>query len=591
MMRESPASKGGLFLLRDTPPASVFTPADFTEEHLLIRNTAEQFVEQEVLPQLEAIERQHWDVTVGLLRKCGDLGLLSIEIPEQYGGADLDKVSAAIVAEQMARVMSFSVSFGGQSGIGALPIGYFATEALKARYLPRIAQGELITAYALSESGSGSDALAARTTAHRSADGSRWILNGEKMWITNAAFADLFIVFAQVDGREFTCFAVERNAPGVSTGAEERKMGLKGSSTRTLILDHASIPIDAVIGEVGQGRHVAFNILNLGRAKLAAGALGAGKAALNESVRYARERVAFGGPIARFGAIQEKLARMAIRAWATEGMVYRAVASIDAALAAVDASVPAQALKAIEEYAIECSILKIYASEALDFIVDEAVQIHGGYGYSAEYAVERYYRDSRVNRIFEGTNEINRLIIFNMLMKRAAAGRLPLHEAIHAAAEEVWTGVTVGAPDGPLQAERAALRQSKQAFLFTAGLALEKYAQGAAGLSAIKEEQELLFRLADMAIAIYAMDTALARVLKRPRPSEAECAAASTLVGDATAQVERSAIESLARITDGTKRRESLAALRRLMAWEPIDSIKLQRVIAGHILDNRRYAL
>lgn len=579
------ATPGGQFVLAETPSDQVFTPEDFTDEHRLLQDVAERFVEQEVVPQIEAIERQQWDVTVRLLRHCGELGLLGIEVPEAYGGANLDKVSAAIVAEKMARVMSFAISYGGQSGIGVLPIVYFGSDAMKARYLPQLARGEMLAAYALSEAGSGSDALAAKTTARRDTTGTHWILNGEKMWITSAAFADLFMVFAKVDGVDFTCFAVERTRPGVSTGAEERKMGLKGSSTRPLLLEKAQVPIDAIIGEVGQGRHVAFNILNIGRAKLAAGALGAGKAALNEAIRYALGRIAFGQSIARFGAIQSKLAAMAIRTWTTESMVYRATASMDRALEGVDSSVPAQALKAIEEYAIECSILKVYGSESLDFIVDEAVQIHGGYGYSAEYAVERYYRDSRVNRIFEGTNEINRLVIFNMMLKRAAAGRLALHDAIGAATEEVWTGKTEREVDGPLRNERAALAQTRQALLFTVGLALRKHAEN------IRGEQELVMRFADMTMDIYAMDTVLARALKRTAPTAVERAAIQTLVDGAVARVNRAGTEVLAAVTDGDQRIQAIAALKRTLEWEPVDSIRSSRVVAEQLLDLGHYEL
>src|SRR6185295_583714 len=330
-------------------------------------------------------------------------------------------------------------------------------------------KAEKISAYALSEAGSGSDALAAKANAVRSADGTHWVLNGEKMWITNAAFADMFITFAQVDGKQFSCFIVEKNYPGVSTGAEEKKMGLLGSSTRTLILDNAEIPIDNVLGEIGKGHHVAFNILNMGRAKLAAGALGGSKTALNDAIRYAKQRVAFGKPIASFGAIKHKLAEMATRAWVAEGMVYRTAGLMDRGLEGVDMDNAPQVLKAIEEYAIECSILKVFCSEVLDFVVDEAVQIYGGYGYSAEYPVERYYRDSRVNRIFEGTNEINRLLIAGMLLKRAATGQLPLHTAVRSVVDEVMSASMPTEPSGPLGAELAALAQARKALLFTAG--------------------------------------------------------------------------------------------------------------------------
>src|SRR5438132_3981987 len=464
------AKKGGSFLVEETAAEDVFTPEDFSEEQTMIRDMTEQFVEDEVLPQVEKIEHKQWDVTVHLLRRCGELGLLGIEVPEKYGGENLDKVSAMIVAEKLARVASFAVSYGGHSGIGTRPIVYFGKEEHKRKYLPLLCKAEKISAYALSEAGSGSDALAAKANAVRSTDGSHWVINGEKMWITNAAFADMFVTFAQVDTKKFSCFIIEKEYPGVSTGAEERKMGLKGSSTRTLVLENAMIPIDNLIGEIGKGHHVAFNILNIGRAKLGAGAVGGAKTALNDAILYSKQRIAFGKPIASFGAIKQKLAEMAIRIWAAEGMVYRTAGLMDQSLEAANVDNAAQVLKAIEEYAVEWSILKVFCSEVLDFAVDEAVQIYGGYGYSAEYPVARYYRDSRVNRIFEGTNEINRLLIPGMLLKRAAKGRLPLHAAVRAVVDEVMSAAVLNESIAPAQA--------KKALLFTAGAALQKYGEG-----------------------------------------------------------------------------------------------------------------
>src|SRR6516165_1182174 len=454
--------KGGSFLVEETSLEDLFTPEDFSEEQRMIRDMTEQFVEAEVLPQIEKIEHKDWDVTVGLLRRCGELGLLGIEVPQKYGGENLDKVSAMIVAEKMARVASFAVSYGGHSGIGTLPIVYFGTEEQKRKYLPLLCKAEKISAYAFSESSSGSDALSAKTNAVRSADGAHWVVNGEKMWITNSAFADMFITFAQVDGKQFSCFIVEKDYPGVSTGAEENKMGLRGSSTRPLILNNARIPIDNVVGEVGKGHHVAFNILNFGRAKLASGAVGGAKTALNDAIHYAKQRIAFGRPIASFGAIKHKLAEMAIRIWVSEGMVYRTAGLMDRSLESVDADNARKVLKAIEEYAIECSILKVFCSEVLDFVVDEAVQVYGGYGYSAEYPIERYYRDSRVNRIFEGTNEINRLIIPGMLLKRGGSGQLPLFQAAKTVVDEVMSVTMPSDASGPLAAEFSAVAQAKK---------------------------------------------------------------------------------------------------------------------------------
>src|SRR5256712_5696124 len=481
--------KGGSFLIEESVAEDIFTPEDFSEEQTMIRDMTEQFVEEEVLPQVEKIENKEWDVTVNLLKRCGELGLLGIEVPEKYGGENLDKVSAIIVAEKLGRVASFAVSYGGHSGIGTLPIVYFGKEEHKRKYLPLLCKAEKISAYALSEAGSGSDALAAKANAVRSADGSNWVINGEKMWITNAAFADMFVTFAQVDTKQFSCFIIEKEYPGVSTGAEERKMGLKGSSTRTLVLENAMIPIDNVIGEIGKGHHVAFNILNIGRAKLGAGAVGGAKTALNDAILYSKQRIAFGKPIASFGAIKQKLAEMAIRIWAAEGMVYRTAGLMDQSLEAANVDNAAQVLKAIEEYAVECSILKVFCIEVLDFVLAESVQVYGGYGYSAEYPVERYYRDSRVHRIFEGTNEINRLLITGMLLKRAAAGHLPLHAAARRVVDEVLSAAVPSEPSSTLGAELAAVSQARKAMLFTAGSAVQKLAH------AIRKRQEGLMNL------------------------------------------------------------------------------------------------
>lgn len=576
--------KGGSFLIEDIAAADVFTPEDFSEEQTMIRDMTEQFVEDEVLPQVEKIEHKEWNVTVSLLRRCGELGLLGIEVPEKYGGENLDKVSALIVAEKLGRVASFAVSYGGHCGIGTLPIVYFGKEEHKRKYLPLLCKAEKISAYALSEAGSGSDALAAKTNAVRSADGAHWVINGEKMWITNAAFADMFVTFSQVDGNQFSCFIVEKDYPGVSTGAEEQKMGLKGSSTRTLILDNAHIPIDNVVGEIGKGHHVAFNILNIGRAKLAAGATGGGKTALNDAIQYAKQRVAFGKPIASFGAIKHKLAEMAVRLWAAEGMVYRTAGLMDRSLKSIDADDPRQALKAIEEYAIECSILKVFCSEALDFCVDEAVQVYGGYGYSAEYAVERYYRDSRVNRIFEGTNEINRLLIPGMLLKRATAGHLPLHSAARAVVDEVMSVSVPSEPSGKLGAELAAVAQAKKALLFVAGSAIQRF------VDAIRDEQEVLMHLSNMIMDVYAMDTALARLMKKGT-TDIHVDVARTFINDAMSRIEFSGKQVLAAIAEGDALRTQLSALRRLLRWAPINTVRTRQKIADFLIDHNGYAI
>ena len=568
--------RGGSFLVEESAPEDIFTPEDFSEEPSMIRDMTEQFVEDEVLPQVEKIEHKEWDVTVGLLKRCGELGLLGIEVPEKFGGENLDKVSAMIVAEKLARVASFAVSYGGHSGIGTLPIVYFGTEEQKRKYLPPLCKAEKISAYALSESSSGSDALSAKTNAIRSADGSHWVMNGEKMWITNSAFADMFITFAQVDGKQFSCFIVEKDYPGVSTGAEENKMGLRGSSTRPLILNNARVPIENIVGEIGKGHHVAFNILNFGRAKLASGAVGGAKTALNDAIQYSKQRIAFGKPIASFGAIKHKLAEMAVRIWVSEGMVYRTAGLMDRSLESVDVDNAPQVLKAIEEYAIECSILKVFCSEVLDFAVDEAVQIYGGYGYSAEYPVERYYRDSRVNRIFEGTNEINRLLIPGMLLKRAAAGRLPLHAAARSVVDEV---MSVSMP-----AEGSAVEQAKKALLFTAGAAIQKFGE------TIKDEQEVLMHISNIVMDIFAMDTAIHR-LTRKNTADPYADIAQTFINDAMSRIEFSARQTLAAVAEGDMLRTQLAGLRRLLRWTPVNTVKARQRIAEFLIDSNRYAL
>jgi alkylation response protein AidB-like acyl-CoA dehydrogenase len=576
--------KGGSFLIEESTAEDVFTPEDFSEEQAMIRDMTEQFVEDEVLPQVEKIEHKDWDVTIKLLKRCGELGLLGIEVPEKYGGENLDKVSAMIVAEKMARVASFAVSYGGHSGIGTLPIVYFGREEHKRKYLPPLCKADKISAYALSESGSGSDALAAKTNAVRNNDGTHWVMNGEKMWITNAAFADMFITFAQVDGKQFSCFIVEKENPGVSTGAEENKMGLRGSSTRPLIFNNAQIPVDNLIGEIGKGHHVAFNILNIGRAKLGAGAVGGAKTALNDAIQYAKQRIAFGKPIASFGAIKHKLAEMATRIWVAEGMVYRTAGLMDRALEGLDLDDARQVLKAIEEYAVECSILKVFCSEVLDFVVDEAVQVYGGYGYSAEYPVERYYRDSRVNRIFEGTNEINRLLIPGMLLKRATTGRLPLHSAARSVVDEVMSVSMPTEPSGSFGVELAALAQAKKALLFTAGSAIQKFADS------IRDEQEVLMHLSNMVMDVFAMDTAIHRVMKRASSSLHQDVT-RTFINDAMSRVEFSAKQVLAAVAEGDAMRTQLAALRRLLRWMPINTVQTRQRIADFLVDNGRYAL
>ena len=557
---------GGGFLQGPASPVSVFTPEDFSEEQRMIGELASRFIEDEVAPQLESMERQEWQTTIDLLKRCGALGLLGIEIPAEHGGEGLDKVSAMIVAEKFARVASFGVSYGGQAGIGALPIAYFGTDAIKRKYLQGICKGEILAAYALSEASSGSDALSAKTSATLGADGQHWVLNGEKMWITNAAFADIFITFAQVDGEKFSCFIVERNSPGVSTGAEERKMGLKGSSTRPLVLNNAIVPVGNLLGEIGKGHHVAFNILNIGRAKLGAIAVGAGKAAFSDAIRYARQRIAFGKPIAQFGAIQHKIAEMAVRLWVVESMVYRTAGMLDAALASVDHKDTAKLLEAIRSYAVECSILKVFGSEALDFVVDEAVQIHGGYGYSAEYPVERHYRDSRVNRIFEGTNEINRLLIAGTVLKRNLDGLADGSNSTGAAQPHAFP------------AEHAVLSGARSVFHNLAQMVRNRFGDS------IKDEQEVLMKLSDIVMEIYAIDSSLARAIKSG--SEIHAQMLQTFVNDAVQRIVSSAITVLVAVAPQDDLGTKIADTQRLMEWSPVDTIRTRRRVAAHFVSS-----
>src|SRR5499427_1728998 len=428
--------KGGAFLIEDRAPSEIFTAEDLNEEHLAIARTVDQFWANEVEPHLEAIRQHQPGVALEVLRKSAALGLTAIAIPERFGGMEMYLTSVMISSEHLARDASYGSWHSAHSGIGTLPVLFFGSEEQKRRYLPRLAKAELLAAYALTEPLAGSDALAIRTRADLSSDGQYYLLNGQKMWITNGGVADLFTVFAKVSGEKFTAFLVERSFPGVTSGAEEHKMGIKGSSTTAVYFDNVRVPVDNVLGEIGRGHIIAFNILNIGRLKLGPGALGGAKDVIAICLKYAKERKAFGSSIAEFGAIQHKLADMAICTYAVESMVWRVVGLIERQLqisAHNRSTSPANELKAVEEYAAECSMVKVFASEMLDYVVDEGVQIHGGYGYHRDYAVERAYRDSRINRIFEGTNEINRLLITGMLLKRAARRQFPLITAAQAA--------------------------------------------------------------------------------------------------------------------------------------------------------------
>src|SRR6202040_2210861 len=503
---------GGSFLLEERQTADVFTPEDFSEQHQMIGQTAEEFAVNEILPQAEKIEHKDYAVSRDLLKKAGDLGLSGVEIPEAYGGLEMDKVTAAIIADHIAKYAGFATTWGAHSGIGMLPIVYFGTEDQKKKYLPRLGAGEIVGAYALSEASSGSDALNCRARAQLSPDGTHYILNGEKMWITNAGFADLFTVFAKVDGEKFTAFIVERQFPGFSVGAEEHKMGIRGSSTCPLILNDCKVPVQNLLGEIGKGHVIAFNILNVGRFKLGAMCVGGARLSLENAIAYAKQRKAFGKVIADFGLVREKLANMAALIFVGEALVYRTVGMMDVALAEVDkagADAAKETRKAIEEYAVECSIIKVWGSEMIDYVVDETVQIYGGYGFVEEYPAERAYRDARINRIFEGTNEINRLIITGFLLKRAMTGQLPLMPAIKKLMDEVLSGPTMAEElEGSLPEERKLVAQAKKLGLFAAGAATQKYMQ------AIQDQQEIMGAIADMTIEAYAMESAVLRAQK-----------------------------------------------------------------------------
>ncbi len=586
--------KGGGFLLEPTQPQEVFTPEDFTTEHRQVAKTAADFVTNEVMPAAAAIEAKNFQVTRDLLRKTGELGLMGADVPEAYGGLEMDKVTSAVIAESISKLGSFSVAFSAHVGIGTLPIVWYGTPAQKEKYLPKLAAGEWIAAYALSESSSGSDALNCRARAVLSPDGQEWILNGEKMWISNSGFADLFTIFAKVDGEKFSAFLVERNTPGLSIGAEEHKLGIRGSSTCPLILADCRIPVANLLGEAGKGHHIAFNILNIGRFKLGAAAVGGAKNSLADAVGYAKERKAFGKPICEFGLIQEKLAECAAGIYAGESLVYRTIGMIDAALADVDTSADTasrEIQKRIEEYAVECSILKVWGSEMLDLVVDHTVQIYGGYGYVEEYPAERAYRDSRINRIFEGTNEINRLIITGFLMKRAMTGALPLMPAIKQIMDEVMSGPS--APEereGPLAAEHHLLASARKLSLFAAGVATQRYMQ------ALADQQEIMGALADCIMEVYALESCLLRAEKL-RASKGDPAAAPAVAmtryyaAKAITTIEQSARKVIAGAAEGDMLRTQMAILRRLAKHEPANTIGIGRQIAKAVVGAGKYTV
>ncbi len=580
--------QGGAFLIEQTTPEEIFTPEDFTEEHRMIAETTRQFVDNEVVPRIDELEQHDWKLARELVKKAADLGLIGANIPEEYGGLGLDQTSGALVGENIGRSASFATTLGAESGIGLLPIIYFGTEAAKQKYLPKIATGELITAYALTEAGSGSDAMAAKATARLSADGTHYILNGEKMFITNGGFADIFIVFAKVDGDKFSAFIVEKQ-DGVTPGAEEHKMGIKGSSTTPLVLTDAKAPVENLLGEVGKGHKIAFNILNIGRFKLGAMCIGGMKLMTHEAIKYANEREQFGKPISSFGAIKAKLAEMAVRTWVGEAMTYRTLGMIETAIS--DTTDPDAKLRAIEEYSAECSIIKVALSEYCDFVADEMVQIYGGYGYSAHYPAERAYRDSRINRIFEGTNEINRMLVPGRLMKSALSGKLALLPAAQALMDEILTPQMMGFDDDEqvLAAEHKLATNAKKVALMTLGTAAQKY------MMKLGDQQEVLMGIADIIIDTYAMECAILRAQKMVA-AQGETAAeryidmTRVFCNDAVERIEAHAKNTLAAMAEGDELRTLLAALRRFTKLTPMNTVVARQRIADVMIDANRYA-
>ncbi len=570
---------GGSFLIEDQSAHDVFTPEDLTAEHHAIARTAREFFDREVRPNIEKMQHGDFDLAVSLLRKAAALGLESVLTPERYGGMEMDLTSVMVVAEQFAGDGSFGGWHGAHAGIGTLPLLLFGTEAQKQQYLPRLSSCEMVAAYCLSEPQAGSDALAAKTRADLSPDGTHYILNGQKMWITNGGKADFFTVFAKINGEQFSAFLVERAFPGVSNGSEEQKMGIKGSSTTAVFFDNVAVPVDNLLGEAGRGHIIAFNILNIGRLKLGGFAIGAARNVLQISLAYAKDRKAFGTTISHFGMIQHKLAEMAIRIYATESMTYRVEGLIESHLEGFSWSEPDAArriMKAVEEFAAECSIIKVYASEMLDYVVDEGVQIHGGYGYHQDYAVERAYRDSRINRIFEGTNEINRLLITGMLLKRAQQGRLGLVKAAKALMDEVLSG-----PSTPASNNAGLVSNAKKIALLLMAMAFEKF-----GLE-LEKQQEVIAGIADVIMETFAMESAQLRSQKNTLAADI-CA---VLLPDAMARIEMFARPVLASCAEGDALRANMAILRRFAKFEPVDSIALRRRIAERLLAAGRYVL
>src|ERR1035438_5118008 len=574
------AAAGGSFLLETRTPAEIFTPEDLNQEQRQIAATAAQFAREKILPAAAAIEAKEPGVMAGLIRSAAELGFASVDIPEEYGGLGGDKTSSTLITDHLSVLASFSTAFGAHIGIAALPLVWYGTEEQKQRYLPKLASGEWIGAYGLSEASSGSDAMNIRTRATLSEDGTHYTLNGEKMWITNCGIAGLYTVFAKIDGEKFSAFLIERDTPGLTVGAEEHKLGIRGSSTCPLVLDGCKVPAANLLGEPGKGHHIAFNVLNVGRFKLGVACVGGARHALGHMIGYAKERKAFGKAIAEFGLIQRKISAAATQLYAAESMAYRTAGMIDAGMQALSpeqAHQPREIQKRIEEYAVECSILKVYGSEMLSLVTDELIATMGGYGYVEEYPAERLYRDARINRIFEGTNEINRLIITGWLMKRAMNGQLPLLPAIKRLMDEVTQPPSFdgGSDEATVMAREAeVLSALKKMTLFAAGVASQRF------MTVLQDQQEVMADLADMIMQVFALDSALVRARKlQGRAAAAPVAGAMTglLADESMALAERSARRVLAACGEGDMLRTQLAILRRLARFTPAEAGALGR--------------
>jgi alkylation response protein AidB-like acyl-CoA dehydrogenase len=586
-----PAAKGGSFLLESPAPGDIFTPADLSDDQKLIGQTAEEFVVKEVLPLAKDLEAKKPGLMAQLVRKAAEVGLMSGGTPEEYGGAGLDKIASTVLTEKISIYGGFAVTHGAHAGIGTLPIVYFGTEEQKKKYLPKLASGELIGAYCLSEPQAGSDSQNSLTRAELNPEGTHYVLNGQKMWITNGGFADLYVVFAKVDGEKFTAFIVERAFPGCKPGNEEHKMGIHGSSTTPVFLENCKVPKENVLHEIGRGHIVAFNVLNAGRFTLGASGVGGAKYVLMSAAKYTKERKAFGKQIGEFGLMREKLAEMAIQIFAVESMVYRTAGNIEAAMHAASSSgnKAQNTMKVLEEYAIESSIAKVYGSEMLDFVVDEGVQIFGGYGFHEDYPVCRAYRDSRINRIFEGTNEINRMLIIQMLMKRAMGGQLALIPAAMKLADEILAGPSFEeAPEGVLADEARTIANAKKMFLQAAGGAVQKFREKLA------DEQELVGALSNVVMEIYAMESCLLRTQKSAA-SKGEAAsavmidAARVFIADAAERVDHEAKRAIAAVHEGDMLTTQMAVLKRFGKRPAVDTIALRRRVAAAVQSQDRY--